>query len=108
MDMHSVDSERTALLRRSFLSRSTVGVGAIALADLLRTDAIANEKSTQWSGVVKPLHFPQKCKRVIHLCMAGGASHLETFDHKPKLAKLDGQPMPKSFTEGQQIAQLQG
>jgi hypothetical protein len=40
--------------------------------------------------------------------MAGGASHLETFDYKPKLAELDGQPMPKSFTEGQQIAQLQG
>src|SRR5690606_32193981 len=44
----------------------------------------------------------------IHLSMAGGPSHLETFDYKPKLAALDGQPMPKSFTEGQQIAQLQG
>jgi len=40
--------------------------------------------------------------------MAGGPSHLETFDYKPKLKELDGKPMPKSFTEGQQIAQLQG
>jgi len=40
--------------------------------------------------------------------MAGGPSHLETFDYKPKLEELDGKPMPKSFTEGQQIAQLQG
>ena len=40
--------------------------------------------------------------------MAGGPSHLETLDYKPKLAELDGQPMPKSVTEGQQIAQLQG
>jgi hypothetical protein len=40
--------------------------------------------------------------------MAGGMSHLETFDHKPKLAKMHGQPMPESFTKGQPIAQLQG
>jgi hypothetical protein len=40
--------------------------------------------------------------------MAGGASHLETLDDKPKLAELDGKPMPKSFTDGKQIAQLQG
>ena len=40
--------------------------------------------------------------------MAGGPSHLETFDHKPKLAELDGQPMPESMTKGQQLAQLQG
>jgi hypothetical protein len=40
--------------------------------------------------------------------MAGGPSHLESFDHKPKLRELDGQPMPESFTKGQPIAQLQG
>ena len=40
--------------------------------------------------------------------MAGGPSHLETFDFKPKLARMDGQPMPESLTAGQQLAQLQG
>ncbi len=40
--------------------------------------------------------------------MAGGPSHLETFDFKPELQRLDGQPMPESFTKGQPIAQLQG
>ncbi len=40
--------------------------------------------------------------------MAGGPSHLETFDFKPDLNKLDGRPMPESFTRGQPIAQLQG
>ena len=40
--------------------------------------------------------------------MAGGPSHLETFDYKPKLERMDGQPMPASFTKGQPIAQLQG
>ncbi|MFB3105028.1 MAG: DUF1501 domain-containing protein, partial [Pseudomonadales bacterium] len=49
-----------------------------------------------------------RVKRVIFLCMAGGPSHLETFDYKPKLAEMDGQPMPVSFTTGQPIAQLQG
>ncbi|MCA9035436.1 MAG: DUF1501 domain-containing protein, partial [Planctomycetaceae bacterium] len=53
-------------------------------------------------------HFRARVKRVIFLCMAGGPSHLETFDPKPALAKLDGQPMPESYTAGQPIAQLQG
>ena len=39
--------------------------------------------------------------------MAGGPSHLESFDYKPKLKELDGQPFPESFTKGQQLAQLQ-
>ncbi|HCS51381.1 MAG TPA: sulfatase, partial [Planctomycetaceae bacterium] len=47
-------------------------------------------------------------KRVIFLCMAGGPSHLETFDYKPELERLSGQPMPASITAGQPIAQLQG
>ena len=59
------------------------------------------------AGIIKPKESA-KCKRVIVLCMAGGPSHLETFDYKPKLEELNGKPMPKSFTEGQQIAQLQG
>lgn len=99
-------------LRRAFLGRSAAGIGALALQSLLCPDLLrANreaENESQWTGALKTLHFPQRIKRVIHLSMAGGASHLETFDYKPKLAALDGKPMPKSFTEGQQIAQLQG
>ena len=45
---------------------------------------------------------------MIWLTMAGGPSHLETFDPKPGLAAMDGKPMPASFTRGQQLAQLQG
>jgi len=59
-------------------------------------------------GVLGPLPLPPKAQRVIWLSMAGGPSHLETFDPKPKLAALDGQPMPESLTKGQQLAQLQG
>ena len=41
-------------------------------------------------GAINPLHFPPKAKRVIFLYQAGGPSHLETFDYKPKLAELHG------------------
>ena len=58
--------------------------------------------------MINPLHFPAKAKRVIFLCQAGGPSHLETLDYKPKLAEMDGKPMPESYTKGQPIAQLQG
>ena len=45
----------------------------------------------KWRGVVNPTHFPPRARRVIHLCMAGGPSHLESLDHKPALKKIDGQ-----------------
>jgi len=62
----------------------------------------------KWPGVINPPAFPPKAKRVIWLTMAGGPSHLETFDFKPKLREMHGQPMPESITAGKQIAQLQG
>ncbi len=98
--------------RRTFLGQATRGVGGLALASLFAPRAFAEKKpapdSDKWPGVIRPLHLPAKAKRVIWLCMAGGPSHLETFDHKPKLAEMNGKPMPESFTKGQPIAQLQG
>jgi hypothetical protein len=97
--------------RRAFLGRTSLGLGGIALAGYLRprrTCAAEVEGSAKLGGLAELPHFPAKAKRVIFLCMAGGPSHLELFDHKPALAKLDGQPMPESFTRGQPIAQLQG
>ncbi len=95
--------------RRAFLGRSAGGAGALALASLLPARAAdTGPVDAHWPGVVRPLHVPARAKRVIWLYMAGGMTHLDTFDHKPKLAAMDGQPMPESFTAGQQIAQLQG
>lgn len=104
------------LHRRAFLGQASQGLGAIALATMLAERSKAAEKGSdsadgkgsEWKGIVQPLHFPAKAKRVIWLYMAGGMSHLETWDPKPKLAEMHGQPMPESFTKGQQIAQLQG
>ena len=91
--------------RRAFLGRASHGLGALALASLLDK---ANATAQPMRGVLGPLPLPQKAKRVIWLTMAGGPSHLETFDPKPKLAEMDGKPMPESMTKGQQLAQLQG
>ncbi|MCH8830038.1 MAG: DUF1501 domain-containing protein, partial [Planctomycetes bacterium] len=99
------------IARRTFLNRSTVGIGSAVLASYLQSDvtsANAKKKTGRPSGVVWPLHHPAKAKRIVFLCMAGGPSHLETFDHKPQLAAMNGKPMPESFTKGQPIAQLQG
>jgi hypothetical protein len=98
------------LNRRTFLNRSAYGLGGVALACLLNpasalAAAVAEEK---WRGMVHPTHFPPRARRVIHLYMAGGPSHLESLDNKPMLKKIDGQPFPDSFTKGQQLAQLQG
>jgi hypothetical protein len=95
--------------RRAFLGRTSQGVGALALASLLHPSILsAASGRNQWTGAAYPLDYPQKAKRVIWLTMAGGPSHLETFDYKPKLAQMNSQPMPPSFTDGKQIAQLQG
>ncbi len=96
--------------RRVFLGRASQGVGALALASLLQPGGLtaANAGSNRWQGVVDPHHFPPRARRVIWLTMAGGPSHLETFDYKPQLAEMHGEPMPESFTKGKQIAQLQG
>jgi hypothetical protein len=99
-------SYELSLKRRAFLTQSAYGLGGMAFANLLGKAEAA--PSDHWQGVLKKPHFPVKARRVIHLCMAGGPSHLETFDWKPELKRLDGQPFPESFTKGQQLAQLQG
>jgi len=98
------------IARRTFLQRPGISVGAMALGSLLAKTghAAVGTQPGMSQGVVSPLHHAPKAKRIIWLYMAGGMTHLETFDPKPKLAEMHGQPMPESFTKGQQIAQLQG
>jgi hypothetical protein len=96
------------LTRRAFLGRSTQGLGTLALASLVASNSSSASAAEPLRGVFDRPQLRQAAKRVIWLGMAGGPSHLETFDPKPKLAQLDGQPMPESMTKGQQLAQLQG
>ncbi len=89
--------------RRTFLRRGAAGLGSLGLSAMLPTRLLAAE------GPVPPFpNFMPRARRVIHLCRAGGMSHLEAFDPKPKLAAMQGKPMPPSYTSGQPIAQLQG
>ncbi len=83
--------------RRQLLQRCGAGFGALALSDLVaRTQSSAagpdNSPHNPLSSHVG--HFPARAKRVIFLFMHGGPSHVDTFDYKPQLEKLDGQPLP--------------
>lgn len=99
---HLQQAIQTDWSRRTFLKRSFAGLGGLALSQF--ADGASLPMIYQQGG----LHFPAKAKRVIHLCMAGGPSHLESFDPKPELNRLNGKAFPESFTKGQQLAQLQG
>ena len=99
---------QTEVCRRAFLGHGASVLGGAALSSLLSSQQLPGAAAdVARPGLVRPLHFPPKAERVIFLYMAGGPSHLETFDYKPKLAELGGKPMPASITKGQPIAQLQ-
>src|SRR5213593_4484393 len=83
--------------RRTFLGRGASGLGMVALNSLIGPRLSAAGQNVTASS-----------KGVVYLYQAGGPSQLETFDYKPKLAEMNGTPMPEALTRGQQIAQLQG
>ena len=83
--------------RKSFLLQSGGGLGGVALAHLLTQNSRGKSASDLNGG----LHHPAKVKRVIQLFMNGGASPMDTFDHKPELARLHGQKIgPENTPEG--------
>jgi len=93
------------LTRRTFLTRSTTGLGALALASLLgnsvRAGAVKGSGSSE--GAIGLRHFAPKAKRVIYLFMSGGPSHIDLFDYKPKLKELTGTELPASVRGNQRI-----
>lgn len=96
--------------RRTFLRRGIAGLGAMALSQLGGRAFASGSGPKDLPMLLSQggVHFPAKAKRIIHLCMAGGPSHLESFDPKPALDAMNGKDFPSSFTAGQQLAQLQG
>src|SRR5437773_2130009 len=95
--------------RRHFFKDCSIGLGSMALGSLLSTDNLFAGQPSQADPAGsrqarrKP-HFPAKAKSVIYLFMAGGPSQLELFDYKPKLQKLNGQPIPESFIKNKRFA----
>src|SRR6056297_1929521 len=91
--------------RRHFLSRCSMGLGAMALGTLAaRENGSASMPTVDNPMRPKPGHFPARAKNVIFLFMAGGPSQLDMFEHKPQLDALNGKPIPESFTKGKRFA----
>lgn len=82
--------------RRALLRGAGLGLGSLALADLLRADG------------APATHLPARAKRVIYLFQAGGPSQFETLDPKPKLRELHGEPLPDSVRAGQRLTGMSG
>src|SRR5437879_165297 len=86
--------------RRHFFKDCAVGVGAMALASLFQSESQGEESPLS----ARAPHHPPRARNVIFLFMAGGPSQLETFDWKPKLQDLHGQPIPDSFMKDKRFA----
>ncbi len=80
--------------RREFLSDSRLGFGWLAFAGLAQqaTVADAEHSALHTPHSAFPTHFAPRAKRVVFLFMDGGVSHVDSFDPKPELTRLNGQP----------------
>lgn len=90
--------------RRDFLTKTTLGMGALSLASMLDPmELLASQNSTFNGGVLGKPHFPPRVKRVIYLFQSGAPSQLDLFDYKPLLNKMNGQDLPPSVQQGQRL-----
>ncbi|MCC6509408.1 MAG: DUF1501 domain-containing protein, partial [Pirellulaceae bacterium] len=103
--------------RRGFLTQTGLGLGGLALADLMthetrETGAAeplpASANAPLDRGVLGQPHFAPRAKRVIYLFMSGGPSQLDLFDYKPLLNKLNGEQLPDSVRGGQRLTGMSG
>ena len=106
MHFSSPNDVLQAVTRRHFFSQCAVGLGGIALASLMDARKLLAAPSVASVNPMAPKapHFVPRAMNIIYLFMAGGPSQLELFDFKPKLAELNGQPIPQSFIEGKRFA----
>ena len=87
--------------RRDWLNSFGMGLGGMALADMLGRTAAAG-------GVLGGFHFPPKAKRVIYLFQSGGPSQLDLYDHKPLLVEKSGEQLPDTVRGGQRLTGMSG
>jgi uncharacterized protein (DUF1501 family) len=93
------------LTRRQLFGRAATGIGAAALASLLSPDVFAagGSQASIYRGIMDKPHFAAKAKRVIYLFQSGAPSHIDLFDHKPKLQEHRAENLPESIRMGQRI-----
>ncbi len=91
--------------RRDFLTKTSLGLGALGLSQLINPGDLFAGKllSGTQNGALGQPHFPPKAKRVIYLFQSGAPSQLDLFDYKPLLAKMNGQDLPESVRQGQRL-----
>jgi hypothetical protein len=89
--------------RRRFLQSTSAGLGFAAVADLLGATVQGATSGQKVPGILGSTHHAPKVKNVIYLFMAGGPSHVDLWDHKPKLKEMHGQDMPKSILGDQRV-----
>jgi hypothetical protein len=92
-----------SLSRRDLFGHMATGIGAAALAALLKQDGMCEELPLAVPGADHLPHFAPKAKRVIYLFQSGAPSQMDLFDHKPKLADLRGTELPDSIRQGQRL-----
>lgn len=90
--------------RRAFLSQTGIGLGSIALANLLSQEALAEPER----GILGKPHHPPKAKRIIYLFMSGAPSQLDLLDYKPDLQKRHGEQLPDSVRGNQRLTGMSG
>jgi len=90
--------------RRRFLNRFAMGLGGMALAEMLPRSGLAAGDA----GVLGQPHFAPKAKRIIYLFMSGGPSQLDLLDYKPLLNERHGEQLPDSVRGGQRLTGMSG
>ena len=98
--MNPLEDHLNSISRRSFLGLTGLGIGAMAAKSLLASDSLASAASAPTIGTP---NFAPKAKRVIYLFQSGGPSHIDLFDHKPKLVDQHGEELPDSVRQGQRL-----
>ncbi|MEM7380967.1 MAG: DUF1501 domain-containing protein, partial [Bacteroidota bacterium] len=102
--------------RRNFLTKTSLGLGALALGSLLKTEKAfggigANASATDYLSPAMrnrmglPHHLP-RAKRIVYLFQSGGPSQIDMFDYKPKLREMFGQDLPESVRQGQRLTAM--
>ncbi|MEM6641652.1 MAG: DUF1501 domain-containing protein, partial [Bacteroidota bacterium] len=99
--------EENKIDRRQFLTKTSLGLGAMALGSLMGVDKVLGSSKPSFTqpdiGLPGLPHFAPKAKRIVYLFQSGGPSQFETFDYKPKLKDMFGQEVPKSVIGGQRL-----
>jgi hypothetical protein len=93
--------------RRHFFKQCSMGLGGVALSEMLATDAMGLEAPNN-PLLPKLPHFAPKAKRVIYLHLTGSPPHLDLWDHKPELVKRDSQECPDEYIKGKKFAFTSG